>query len=231
MPLLALFALQLCAKDDPAVFKSDVAMTRVDAQVLDRNGRAITGLHNGNNVYSIHSRNKILEEKVEGFVRQSRLFMTSLVLVIWTGIGTGRLAAQNNGGPPIEQDQFYPVTFEAGQACAFPIRLDAHGKAKTLTLPGERTVTTSPGLHVTITNLNDTSKQLQNINVTGASHTTTEPDGSMVVTFTGRNLNGDPVAGFVLAIGRFSIVFDANGKLTQPLQGKGQLIDVCALIE
>ncbi|MFL6446827.1 MAG: VWA domain-containing protein [Bryobacteraceae bacterium] len=32
------------AADDPAVFKSDVAMTRVDTQVVDRTGRPITGL-------------------------------------------------------------------------------------------------------------------------------------------------------------------------------------------
>ena len=31
-------------KDDTVVFKSDVALTRVDAQVLDRDGRAVTGL-------------------------------------------------------------------------------------------------------------------------------------------------------------------------------------------
>jgi VWFA-related protein len=37
-------AVQLSAKDDPVVFKSDVAMSRVDAQVVDRDGRAITGL-------------------------------------------------------------------------------------------------------------------------------------------------------------------------------------------
>ena len=30
--------------DDPVVFKSDVALTRVDAQVVDQDGRAITGL-------------------------------------------------------------------------------------------------------------------------------------------------------------------------------------------
>ncbi len=32
------------ADDNPVVFKSDVAMTRIDAQVLDHDGRAITGL-------------------------------------------------------------------------------------------------------------------------------------------------------------------------------------------
>ncbi len=31
-------------KDDAVVFKSDVALTRVDAQVVDRDGRAVTGL-------------------------------------------------------------------------------------------------------------------------------------------------------------------------------------------
>jgi uncharacterized membrane protein YgcG len=34
----------LLAADDPAVFKTDVALTRVDAQVLDREGRTVTNL-------------------------------------------------------------------------------------------------------------------------------------------------------------------------------------------
>lgn len=34
----------LLADDQPTVFKSDVSMTRIDAQVLDSSGRAITGL-------------------------------------------------------------------------------------------------------------------------------------------------------------------------------------------
>lgn len=37
-------ALTLRAADDPVVFKSDVAMTRVDAQVVDSDGRIVTGL-------------------------------------------------------------------------------------------------------------------------------------------------------------------------------------------
>jgi hypothetical protein len=31
-------------------------------------------------------------------------------------------------------------------------------------------------------------------------------------------------------MGTFSIVFDAEGNLIQPLQGSGQLIDVCSLL-
>ncbi len=40
----SLLAPCLLAADDPVVFKSDVALTRVDAQVLDREGRALTNL-------------------------------------------------------------------------------------------------------------------------------------------------------------------------------------------
>jgi VWFA-related protein len=37
--------LALASGDEPVVFRSDVSLVRVDAQVLDRNNRAITGLH------------------------------------------------------------------------------------------------------------------------------------------------------------------------------------------
>src|SRR5947209_8356771 len=45
-PLLLFVALSggLLAADEPVVFKSDVAMVRVDAQVLDHSQRAISGL-------------------------------------------------------------------------------------------------------------------------------------------------------------------------------------------
>lgn len=41
---LVLAACSYAAGDEPVVFKSDVALTRVDAQVVDRDGRAVTGL-------------------------------------------------------------------------------------------------------------------------------------------------------------------------------------------
>jgi VWFA-related protein len=44
LPLVLLSAVRVFAQDDPAVFKAGVDMTRVDAQVVDRNGRAVTGL-------------------------------------------------------------------------------------------------------------------------------------------------------------------------------------------
>jgi VWFA-related protein len=44
LPSVLLFAVRVFAQDDPAVFKAGVDMTRVDAQVVDRNGHAVTGL-------------------------------------------------------------------------------------------------------------------------------------------------------------------------------------------
>jgi hypothetical protein len=68
------------------------------------------------------------------------------------------------------------------------------------------------------------------LNITGAFHKTTEQNGSVVTVVTGRNLLFDPQAGFVLAIGKFSFVFDVAENLIQPLDGQGQLRDVCAMI-
>ncbi len=44
VPFVLVFATCASAKDDQTVFRSDVSMSRVDAQVLDRDGRAVTGL-------------------------------------------------------------------------------------------------------------------------------------------------------------------------------------------
>ncbi|MBV8895784.1 MAG: VWA domain-containing protein [Acidobacteriaceae bacterium] len=46
----------LHATDDPVVFKSDVAMTRVDAQVTDSDGRIITGLEKSDFVLRLNGR-------------------------------------------------------------------------------------------------------------------------------------------------------------------------------
>jgi hypothetical protein len=138
-----------------------------------------------------------------------------------------RLAAQNNGTAP--EEQTLDITLNSGVACAFGVHISGQGKAKKITFPGDRITVTSPGLQVTVTNL--ANSRFVTLNITGASHVTTGPDGSSVWVFTGRNLNLDPVAGFVLAIGNFRAAFDAVGNPIQFLNGKGQLIDICALIE
>ena len=146
------------------------------------------------------------------------------VLALGFVFGRASIAAQNPPGPVDDT-----VTFAAGEVCAFGLELSLSGKSKTIELPGNRLIMTSPGLDATVTNLSNASKRVT-LNITGAFHQTTTPEGNVVTVSTGRSLLFDPVAGFVLVMGRFSFVFNAAGELIQPLQGRGQTIDVCALI-
>ena len=152
--------------------------------------------------------------------------LSSVLAVLALGLTFGRpsVAAQNR-----PQDVNETISLPAGEVCAFGVELVLIGKTKTIELRGDRSIITSPGLDATVTNLDNPSKRVT-LNITGVFHETTKGDGSLVAVVTGRNLLFDPDAGFVLAIGRFSFVFDASGNLIQPLRGKGQLIDVCALI-
>ena len=152
--------------------------------------------------------------------------LSSVLAVLALGLTFGRpsVAAQNR-----PQDVNETISLPAGEVCAFGVELVLIGKTKTIELRGDRSIITSPGLDGTLTNLDNPSKRVT-LNITGVFHETTKGDGSLVAVVTGRNLLFDPDAGFVLAIGRFSFVFDASGNLIQPLRGKGQLIDVCALI-
>lgn len=167
--------------------------------------------------------------KNQVYRRKLRLGLFPLALVVWASltIGQASAAAQNQNAP---QDVNLTIPIPAGGVCTFAVELSLTGKAKTIELPGSRFIFTSPGLDATATNLDDPSKQVT-LNITGAFHQTTEQDGSVVTVVTGRNLLFDPQAGFVLAIGNFSFVLDADENLIQPLEGQGQLIDVCATIE
>ncbi len=116
--------------------------------------------------------------------------------------------------------------------CSFPIEVVLSGKGKTIELPGGRSILTSPGLTATLTNLNNQNREV--INITGASHLRTLGNGNVEIVLTGRNVvfdTQDPgLPNLILAIGRFSEVVDAQGNFVQTLQGKGQLIDLCALL-
>ena len=103
------------------------------------------------------------------------------------------------------------------------------GKGQTVALPGDRFIFTSPGLTATLTNLDHGNQET--LNITGALHQSTLANGDVETVSTGMSILGDPEAGFVVAIGNFSYVFDKKGKLVQPLSGEGQLIDVCEALE
>jgi hypothetical protein len=134
---------------------------------------------------------------------------------------------------PVQGSQDLPAGAVFGR-CDFPIRYELSGKAKLITLPGGRFITTAPDQYATLTPILpngtlDLAHQ-ERINITGSFHQSTDEEGNVVTVATGRNILGDPEAGFVLAIGNFSYVFDADNNLVQPLQGEGQLIDICELL-
>src|SRR5215216_3217036 len=70
--------------------------------------------------------------------------------------------------------------------CSFPIQLDLSGKGKVITQPDGSRIITSPGLFVTVTNL-DTPENQATLNITGTFHETTNPENGEVTTrITGR---------------------------------------------
>jgi hypothetical protein len=130
-------------------------------------------------------------------------------------------------GPPTNVDD----TFTVDGICAFPVLVELKGKSKTIDLPGGRAIFTSPRLTATLTNL-DRPANHETFGVTGAFHQTVLQNGDVESVVTGRNLliGFDP-EGFVISIGRFRFVLDANGNIVEPLSGRGQLIDICAVLE
>ena len=137
--------------------------------------------------------------------------------------------AQSQGGAP--EDVEGTIVVNPGDypgSCNFPFSLDLSGKGKAIELPDGGLILTSPGLDVTITNL-DNQKQAS-FNITGSVHQSTLKNGDVKTVMTGRNFAIDPVAGTTVVIGRFSFIFDANGNLVQSQMGNGQRIDVCELL-
>ena len=164
-------------------------------------------------------------------MRKTSLVIASVVSAISCIFVLSPADAQKRGGTPptgVSNSQDLPAGAVFGE-CAFPVRFEQNGKGSTITLPGGRFIFTSPGLDATLTNLDDPRKSVT-LNITGAFHQSTDSKGDTATVVTGRNLLGDPDAGFVLAIGSFSFTFDKNGNLIHPLAGTGQLIKVCPLI-
>jgi len=167
-----------------------------------------------------------MEDQVRRSIMIALIALLALVVVAPMAIAA-RQAPHQQPPVPVEGSQVLEEGAVFGR-CDFPILYELSGKAQLLTLPGGRFITTAPDQTATLTNL-DTGQQ-EVLNITGAFHQTTLENGDVVTMATGRNLLGDPDAGFVLAIGDFSFVFDKNGKLIQSLEGEGQLIDVCTLL-
>jgi hypothetical protein len=137
-----------------------------------------------------------------------------------------------NGGAPGPQSTTYSAEDIAKIPghCAFPMHIVVSGKIKTIGQGNGGIIITSPGAFATVTN--EATGEQATFNITGSFHNTlnTPEPGQVTTVVSGRNFLFDPVAGTVLAIGNFNFVTDAAGNNVRPLDGKGQLIDVCALL-
>ncbi|MET0527141.1 MAG: hypothetical protein ABW003_02135 [Microvirga sp.] len=105
--------------------------------------------------------------------------------------------------------------------------LSISGKSKTVDLPGDQQIFTSPGGVATFTN--GTGEKVT-VNITGSFHTTTNRDGVTEWVSTGRSLLLDPEAGFVLVSGRFTWTADGDGNILETLSGRGQITPVIDLL-
>jgi hypothetical protein len=166
-------------------------------------------------------------------VKRAIVLALSVILALTMAAPTVLARSVNGVAPGDISGPVNPAFFPG--TCDFPLQLELSGKAKTIELPdggvvGVTSIDTSPGLHVTITNV-DTPENQATFNITGSFHHTTDPVTGQVTTLaTGRSLLSDPVAGTVIAIGNFTIVYNSDFTVATPLEGEGQLIDVCALL-
>jgi len=130
-------------------------------------------------------------------------------------------------GPPTPVEQPLTLDENVSALCGFPVLVALSGKQKVLELPN-RTITTGPGLDITLVNGN--TGRTVTLNITGAIRFDPLPNQHTDIVLTGRNLFGDFELGLLLLRGRFDFIVDANGNGVRPLQGNGHVTDVCALI-
>ena len=177
-------------------------------------------------------------------MKRAIVLAISVILALTMAAPTVLARSVNGVAPEDVNPDSEPIIINAGDvpgSCAFDMRLDLSGKAKTIVLPdgavvGVTSIGTSPGLDVTVTNFtNEVRGESLTFNITGSIFRTPRPDGSGIVDYviTGRNLALDP-AGLFLNKGRFTFTLDEsdpeNIRIVTPQEGKGQAIDVCALL-
>ena len=137
--------------------------------------------------------------------------------------------AHAGGSPPT--DASFTFDIPAGAGCDFPVNWTLTGKGAVISLPGDRYIVTAPQQTIVVTNLDAPANSVTLV-VTSAFHESTDENGDLVIVTTGRSIIGDPIANtMVFAVGTFSFRVDpVNGALLD-LSGKGQMSDVCAMIQ
>jgi hypothetical protein len=155
----------------------------------------------------------------------------ALLLLIAASGSLLPLFGQNNGGAPGDAAAEFILKAEDPGTCDFDVGFVAQGKFKVLQVGDRKTITVGPGQSATLTNLEDPSRSVT-LNITGSFHVTELADGSLVFVVKGRNLLwGGTLPKLTLAIGDFTFTLNPDFSEKEPLEGKGQKIDVCAMID
>lgn len=134
--------------------------------------------------------------------------------------------------PPTPVDPT-PEIFAAGEACAFPISVVATGKGGFIDLPRNprfSAIAPSPGLKITVTNLNDPEKSVR-VNATGAFRFVDRPDGSTEIRAGGHNfLYGEPGIGAtaLATTGPVTLVNSPDGDFVGMDVSQARVRDLCA---
>jgi hypothetical protein len=152
-------------------------------------------------------------------------FALAMALAVALAVAVVALPNAASAAPP------EPVDVTATlPGCDFPVFAEVSGKSKVNELPSGQTLSTSPQLRITLTNLEEPTNQVKYV-ITGSFLATELDNGNFFVVARGRNLIFGPDVGMLLTIGRFTFIgFNDEGAtvaLTRPT-GEGRLIDVCA---
>ena len=172
-----------------------------------------------------------------------RAIVLALSVILALVVAAPTVLAQGNGGAPEDvnvtielppQNDTDP-TSPASFGCDFPVLIEATGKGKFIELADGGFILTAPGLYATVTNFtNEVRGESLTFNITGSTFASAPDENGFVdYVITGRNLALDP-AGLFLNKGRFTFTLDEsdpdNIRIVTPQEGKGQAIDVCALL-
>ena len=134
--------------------------------------------------------------------------------------------------PPTPVDPT-PELLAAGEACQFPISVVGTGKAGGIDLPHNPrffAIEPSPGLKLTVTNLDDPANTVT-VNASGAFRYVALPDGGTVIRASGHNfLYALPGIGAtaLATTGPITITISADGEPTAIDVSRARVRDLCA---
>jgi hypothetical protein len=162
-----------------------------------------------------------------------RKMLMLLVVVVGMAIALVVALALPRASRAAAPDPVVDRTTRIEGACAFPVLLEETGKQKMIELPGGDFLLIFPGLRGTLTNLEDPDKQLTLLEP-GKGRVTPLENGDLSVVATGHNVLVVPGEGIFETIGRVEFIlappYDVGSELTI-LKNRGQLSDLCALLE